>query len=74
VEVNTCHPSYEGSINRRTVVQASLGINVRTCLKNTYSKKDWGYDPNVEYLPSKLKALNSSPSTSKKIKIKKKNR
>jgi hypothetical protein len=29
-----CHPSYKGSINRKIVVQAGLGINLRPYLKN----------------------------------------
>jgi hypothetical protein len=31
----TCHPSYMGSINRRIVVQADLGISVRPYSKST---------------------------------------
>jgi hypothetical protein len=36
---HTCHPSYVGSVNRRIMVQGSLGINTRTYSKNIYSKK-----------------------------------
>jgi hypothetical protein len=38
---HSCHPSYAGSINRRTIVQASLGINMRPYHKNNQSKKGW---------------------------------
>jgi hypothetical protein len=31
---HTCYPSYTGRINRRTVVQASPGVNTRPYLKN----------------------------------------
>jgi hypothetical protein len=34
VLAHVCDPSYSGSENRRITVQASLGINMRTYLKN----------------------------------------
>jgi hypothetical protein len=41
VVVLTCHRGSMKSIDKRTVVQASLGINVRPYLKNNQCKKDW---------------------------------
>jgi hypothetical protein len=37
-----CHPSYVASINRRILVQAGLGMNVRSrpCLKNNLRQKE----------------------------------
>jgi hypothetical protein len=39
-----CHPSYEGSIKRRIVIQTGPGRNVRPYLKNKQSKmgRGWG--------------------------------
>jgi hypothetical protein len=53
------------SINRRMVVQASPGINVRPYLKRSYSKNGWGMAQMVEQLPSKHEALSSNYSTIK---------
>jgi hypothetical protein len=39
VLAHTYHFSYTGNINRRTVVQASLGIEETLYLKNNESKK-----------------------------------
>jgi hypothetical protein len=45
VVVCVCHPSYKGSTDKRTVVQASPGINARSYLKNNKSeKKGWRCD------------------------------
>jgi hypothetical protein len=39
----TCHPSYVGSVSGKIVVQASLGINMRSYLKKIAKiKKGWG--------------------------------
>jgi ribosomal protein L31 len=35
----TCHPSYTGSTNKRTAVQANLGKNVKPYLKKKKKKK-----------------------------------
>jgi hypothetical protein len=37
----TCHTSHMEGINRRILVQASLGISKRTYLKNTQSRMGW---------------------------------
>jgi hypothetical protein len=44
----TCayHPSYMGEMNRRISVQVGLNKNMRSYLKNKYSKNDWGRDSN----------------------------
>jgi hypothetical protein len=34
VTAHTCHPSYVEELNRRIIVQAGTGINVRPYLKN----------------------------------------
>jgi hypothetical protein len=60
---STCHPSYMESVNRRIVVQASLGIKVRPYSKNNKAKKAGSVAKVVECLPSKLKALSSNSST-----------
>jgi hypothetical protein len=53
---HTCHSSYEESINRRVMVQASLGI--------TRAKRAGGMAQVVEYLPAdKYKALSSNPNS-----------
>jgi hypothetical protein len=44
--VHACHLRYMGSINRRDVIQAGLGINERPHSKNTNSKKSWGCGSN----------------------------
>jgi hypothetical protein len=36
-----CHPNYMGSINRKIMVQASLGIKLDPHLKNKQSNKGW---------------------------------
>jgi hypothetical protein len=63
-------PATRGSINRRSAVQAGLGIESNAIPRITKEKKDGCIAQMVEYLLSKCKALNSSPSTAK-IKIKK---
>jgi hypothetical protein len=62
-----CHPSYTRSINRRITVQASPNIIVKPYLKNNQSKQGWGCDSSSS---RKCMALNSNPSTTKKLKIK----
>jgi hypothetical protein len=42
----TCHPSYTGSTNKRTAVQANLGKNVKPYLKKKKkeeAKRAWGH-------------------------------
>jgi hypothetical protein len=43
--MRACHPNYTESINKRIVVQASLGIKARPYLKKKLKqkkkKKDW---------------------------------
>jgi ribosomal protein L31 len=46
-EAGSCHPSYTGSKNKRIVVQAGLGVNVRTYslfkkIAKAKKKKSWG--------------------------------
>jgi hypothetical protein len=41
--LNTCHPTYIGSISRKSTIQDSPGKNVRLYLKNNRIKKGWGY-------------------------------
>jgi hypothetical protein len=38
------HPTYVGSINRRTAVQADLDRNLRPCLKDNQIESGWGFD------------------------------
>jgi hypothetical protein len=64
VLAHACHLSYLVSINRRMVVQAGLGINMRSFPKN--SENAGGMVQLVEHLSSKLKALSSIPSPPKK--------
>jgi hypothetical protein len=56
--------SYIGSITRRIIVQAGLGINVEKIPKAL--KRDEGMAQVVDGLFSKPKALSSNPSTTKK--------
>jgi hypothetical protein len=55
-----------GSVNRRTVVQAGQGINVRPISKITKVKRAGNMAEVIEQLPSKHEALSSNPSTSRK--------
>jgi hypothetical protein len=60
--VHACYPSYSEGINRRIVIQTSLGKNARLYLKKiTEAKRPEGIDQVVEGLPSMLKALRLSP-------------
>jgi hypothetical protein len=67
----TCHPSDSRKQNWEITVQATLSKKVRPNLKNNQGKRARGMAQAVEYLPSKHKALSSSPSTAKKKKKKK---
>jgi hypothetical protein len=58
--VFACHPSYAISINKRMAVQAGLGINARTYLKNNQSTRVVSRAQVVKH-----EALSSSPSTPK---------
>jgi hypothetical protein len=58
-----CYPSYAGSINRRTIVQASLVIKARPISKITNTKRTCGEAQMVQCPPRKSKALSSNPST-----------
>jgi hypothetical protein len=64
--VCACQPSYTGSKNKRTmvqsVIQASLGKNMRLYLKINKAKRAGGVVQVVECLPSKHEAL-SHPSS-----------
>jgi hypothetical protein len=60
-----CHPSYAGSINRRIVVQTSLGI-MQDPIQKTKAKRARGVAQVFECLPSKHEALSSIPCTTKK--------
>jgi hypothetical protein len=42
MDLSCLSPSYKGSINRWTVIQASSGKKSRSYLKNNYSKKGLG--------------------------------
>jgi hypothetical protein len=53
--VRSHHPSYSGNINRRTVVQASSGVNVSKSVK---SKRAGDVAEVIEHLPSKCKTNN----------------
>jgi hypothetical protein len=58
-----------GGVNRRIVVLAGQGINVRPYFKNTQYKRIGGMAQLVEHLPtSKHKALSSNPNTVEKKK------
>jgi hypothetical protein len=55
-----------GSTNRKITVQAGIGIKGDPTLKITRAKRAWEeWLKLVECIPSRSKALNSSPSTSK---------
>jgi hypothetical protein len=56
-----------GSINRKTIVQISQGINTRPISKITNAKRVGGVTQLVELLPCKCKVLHPKPSTGKKI-------
>jgi hypothetical protein len=60
--VHTSHLRYLGSINRGITVQASPGIKQDTISKITDTKKAGGVAQVVDYLLSKIKVLNSTPS------------
>jgi hypothetical protein len=62
------HLSSQGSTNRRTVVQAGLGIKWDPISKITNTKRAGGVAQVVEHLPSKFEALSSNPNYRKKKK------
>jgi hypothetical protein len=43
---HACHLSYEGSLNKRILIPADLGINVRPYLKRYQSEKELGHGSN----------------------------
>jgi hypothetical protein len=55
-----------GSIIKRLTGQASTCINTRRYLKNKQSKNTGGEAQLLECLPSKCKAVSSTPNTAKK--------
>jgi hypothetical protein len=55
-----------GSLNRRIVVQASLGKKQDPISKITRENRAGVVTQMVKHLPSKCKALSSKPSTEKK--------
>jgi hypothetical protein len=66
--VHACHLRYMGSINRRDVIQAGLGINVRDPIQKIPTAKRAGdVAQMVEHLSGKLQALSSNPISAKKI-------
>jgi hypothetical protein len=54
-----------GSTNRKSLVQAGLGIKQDPASKITKAKRAGSMAQAIEYLPIKCKALNSTPSTNK---------
>jgi hypothetical protein len=65
--VCNCHSTHAGSVNRRTVAQAGLGLKQDPIFKITKAKRTGGIAQVAEHLPSKLKALSSNHGTAKKI-------
>jgi hypothetical protein len=59
------NPSHPGGTGKRIEVQEQPGKNASPYLKNK-AKTAGGMAQVVEYLPSKCKALNSTPKTLKK--------
>jgi hypothetical protein len=57
----------QGSTSRKNEIQVGLGLKQDAISKITKAKS-WGVAQVVEHLPSKCKALSSSPSTEKKKK------
>jgi hypothetical protein len=69
VVVHTCHLNYVGSINRRIVVQAGLGMKGRPSLKNNpKGKKSGGMAQLVEGLPKTTGQTSVPPSPHQKEK------
>jgi hypothetical protein len=59
------HHRYPGNVNRRIMVQADPGINVRPYLKINQCKKIWGHGSTGRVLPGKNRSLSSNPIITK---------
>jgi hypothetical protein len=66
--VHSCYPNYPGGYGQVDQDEARKGKNMRSYLKNNYSKKGWGHAQGVQCLRSECEALSSNSTTTTKKK------